>query len=93
MPLTREQIQKAIRCEDWQKLRVSLKGVSTQDKLDALERYLVIDKKSCCTDEDRRVQILNYLNALSRGGLIEPLSRDELFAFQFTDRVQARVRR
>lgn len=51
--------------EEWQKFRVSLKGLSTQEKLFCLA-YLW---DSCGDKKDiMRVRICNYLGALIRGG-------------------------
>jgi hypothetical protein len=61
---------------DWQRTRLSMKGKSTEDKLSILEEWystgdpIDVGYESTCID--RQMQIQNYLNALSRGGLIEP---------------------
>lgn len=71
--LTRDEIMSAIKCDDWQTFRLSLKGQSTQAKLIRLEDWL---KHGCshCSVETRQVQVDNYINALLRGG---QLIRDE----------------
>lgn len=74
--LTREAIQKAIKCAEWQRFRVDLKGRTTEDKLVQLKAYLQFEY--CCTAETRRVQVYNYLNALSRGGQIKPVVDGDL---------------
>jgi hypothetical protein len=85
MPLlTRQAIQKAVKCPTWQVIRTKhLKGLPTREKIALLgvyleaTNYLSPDGKQCCTDETRWVQVYNYLNALARGGQIAPVfSRD-----------------
>jgi hypothetical protein len=80
MPLTRQEIRGAVACEKWQAIRLSLKGLSTQSKLNNCQRYLepmswktrdFADAKECCNYETRSIQVLNYLTALSRGGQID----------------------
>lgn len=68
--LVTEEIHKVIKDEAWQRLRVSLKGKSTYIKLQQCSLYIKsFDEGS--SDEARRranVQVMNYLNALKRGG-------------------------
>lgn len=47
----------------WQEFRVSLKGLSTEDKLDKLLSW-----RKAHTDRRGQVQVDNYINALKRGG-------------------------
>jgi hypothetical protein len=75
--MTREEIQEAIKCNEWQKLRLSLKGQSTESKLRILKVYLK-EPNFCCAPKRRRVQVHNYLNALSRGGIIQPVQPFDL---------------
>jgi len=57
--------------QSWQKVRLSMKGISTPDKLKVLAAY-----RAECIENDRhgmltqryQVQIDNYINALKRGG-------------------------
>jgi hypothetical protein len=69
-----EQIHAAIADPEWQKLRLSLKGQSTRDKLTKLEEWLssITEVDIRTSDLDRFIQVQNYLNALARGGQIEP---------------------
>lgn len=69
--LTRKQIAEAIKCEDWQRTRLAMKKTSTQAKLETCRTYLEIDRY-CCDRNRQRAQVENYLNALSRGGIIKP---------------------
>ena len=71
--LTREEIQIAIQCNNWQRDRLALKGTSTEHKISWLKSYLASNDTRCCSMKHRRVQVYNYLNALSRGGLIHPV--------------------
>jgi len=70
--LSQDEILKAIACDGWQRFRVSLKGNRTWIKLDKL-RYYRGTGSGCCGQDRRDVQVLNYLNALARGGQIAPL--------------------
>ena len=65
--LKREEIQKAINNESWQNFRKSLKEHDTKEKLDLLKWWYgrAVDKNLA------EVQIINYINALKRGGLIK----------------------
>lgn len=57
----------------WQKVRLSMKGISTEQKLIVLDRYRS-DMIACNDDilsHRHQVQIDNYLQALHRGGLIK----------------------
>lgn len=75
--MMREEIQIAITCNNWQRDRIKLKGTTTAHKISWLRRYLTDSSTVCCSLKHRRVQVYNYLNALSRGGLIKPvLPRD-----------------
>lgn len=57
------EILQAVKDPDWQTFRLSLKGLSTADKLKRLETYRN-------THEGRvdEVRVDNYINALLRGG-------------------------
>jgi hypothetical protein len=64
--LTQQEIQDAVKNEDWQEFRKSLKGLPTEDKLEELFEYL-------CTRTDipfatAQIRVDNYINALLRGG-------------------------
>lgn len=61
-----EVIQFCVNDDDWQKFRLSLKGVSTEKKLDMLQDWL--NDHNC--DRRATVQVNNYLGALKRGGQI-----------------------
>jgi len=58
----------AVKDEEWQCVRVSMKGVSLQRKYDTLITYLQVEP----TDRQRQIRVTNYVTALSRGGLIKP---------------------
>lgn len=61
--------------DEWQKFRVSLKGMSTEKKLVRLERRVYamqIKHGSTSTEcELEFVRIFNYIGALIRGGLVD----------------------
>jgi hypothetical protein len=64
------EIMEAVKNERWQTFRLSLKGLSTSDKLEKLKAYMrnsrYEDKGSLSRVE--QVRIDNYINALLRGG-------------------------
>ena len=63
---------------EWQRFRLSLKGLPTQEKLQALqvyyEEYSYAETNSVDWSilVDRRVQVDNYIKALCRGGQLYP---------------------
>jgi hypothetical protein len=70
-------IQEAVADPRWQALRKSLKGLSTVKKLERLrdwywhEHYLPLaEYHNMLPNEYYYVQVVNYVNALKRGGLI-----------------------
>jgi hypothetical protein len=68
---TRE-ILKAVRNENWQKFRESLKGLQTEEKLQRLLKYWSRTTHSLSENRMRKVRIWNYINALRRGGQLGP---------------------
>jgi len=60
------EIDDAINDPEWQEFRVSLKGLSTEEKLNKLEQWLKIHK-----GHKAKVQVINYMNALKRGGQVK----------------------
>lgn len=68
--IARADVQKHVTDSEWQRIRVSMKGMSTSDKLTTLEEYwntprMIIGHTE---REARRVRVINYLTALKRGG-------------------------
>ena len=70
-------IAQAVDNEEWQKVRLSMKGISTTDKLDVLYKYYdtqMMDRHQthqlpvCEKCEDVKIRIDNYLKSLARGG-------------------------
>ncbi len=55
---------------DWQHLRTSMKGLTTKQKMWALHEYLY-DIACVVTDRNRWVRVVNYINALKRGGQLK----------------------
>lgn len=53
---------------EWQKVRVSMKGTTNLVKFRSLCQWLVQNNFSYSS----RIQVTNYVTALSRGGLIVP---------------------
>lgn len=56
--------------EEWQSMRLSMKGVPTESKLDMLEKWreMQIGLNGDMLSHRHQVQIDNYINALKRGG-------------------------
>lgn len=67
---TSRRIAQAVDDEGWQEFRLSLKGISTQDKLQKLVGYYNAGK--LLTDDTVYIRVDNYLKALARGGQIAP---------------------
>lgn len=78
-------IAEAVDNEEWQKFRLSMKGKSTQDKLEMLHGYWltevdeershvasVILNAACRQDCDICIRVDNYIKALCRGGQLYP---------------------
>ena len=66
-----EEIMEAVKDDCWQEFRLSLKGLSTTEKLKRLEGYLLkveLASKDGNTPRVEQVRIDNYINALLRGG-------------------------
>lgn len=78
-----KRIARAVDDQTWQEFRLSLKGKSTQQKLDMLHDYYNKNHKG--TDEDWletvEIRVDNYLKALARGGQLAP-SKDYMAAFK-----------
>lgn len=66
--LDRKDIQWAVKDELWQTVRVSMKGISLESKYRTLCTWLYANDFS----KQAKIQITNYVTALSRGGLIKP---------------------
>lgn len=67
MSMTRDQINDAVDDVEWQRFRISLKGMSTEEKLQRLHIYRPIYVESQ-EDIKKLVRVANYINALKRGG-------------------------
>lgn len=74
--LSRAEIQRAIKDQQWQKLRVSMKGKSTEEKLKMCRDWLRVGflaepfkaSESGLGYDIAIIQVTNYINALKRGG-------------------------
>lgn len=53
---------------EWQRVRLSLKGQTTERKLLTLDAWRTLKLVGGELPRDRQVQIDNYINALKRGG-------------------------
>jgi hypothetical protein len=61
------QIASAVDDQGWQEFRISLKGLTTREKLRKLKSYLASGPGGRDT---RKVRVDNYLKALARGGQV-----------------------
>lgn len=59
----------AIKDEDWQVLRQSLKGQSLELKYVALSHWIKVSQNAVQLNH-RKLQVGNYVNALRRAGLV-----------------------
>jgi hypothetical protein len=66
--LSRSEIGEAIKNSSWQNIRLSMKGVTLEEKYNILTRWLSF----CSYSREAQIQVTNYVTALSRGGLIKP---------------------
>jgi hypothetical protein len=68
--LTKEEILQAVKDGEWQEFRLSLKGLSTQEKLERLEERMLKEERrnGGGLSREQEVRIDNYINALLRGG-------------------------
>ena len=62
--LNRKEIKQAIKDNDWQEFRLTLKGQSTKQKLRMLRQWKRKNKNS----KKSLIQTENYINALKRAG-------------------------
>lgn len=65
----RDEVQRYTPDPRWQKIRLSMKGRSTEEKYGILCRWLETEGRE---KRSAQVQVTNYVTALSRGGLIKP---------------------
>lgn len=70
---TKERIHKAVSNQEWQIFRISLKGKTTERKLQLLKEYFEEKVSGDCLDgtdsyDDVCIRVDNYIKALCRGG-------------------------
>ena len=66
-----ERVRVAVADPDWQKVRLSMKGISTDEKIKTLEMYYDDHTRLSVSDEEFelvKIRIDNYIKALCRGG-------------------------
>jgi hypothetical protein len=56
-------VLEAVNDVEWQTLRISLKGLPTEEKLSRLRKYIGED-----ASHEAKVRVTNYVYALKRGG-------------------------
>lgn len=69
------EVKEAINDDEWQELRISMKGASLDEKYSKLTAYRALKVAQRLSNSEMRkvdVRITNYITALSRGGLIKP---------------------
>lgn len=66
--VSKDEVLEYVRNEEWQAVRRSMLGTSLLVKYNTLLAWLVIKNYSYAS----KVQVTNYVTALSRGGLIKP---------------------
>lgn len=71
MFLSAQEIARVVKDEQWQDIRMSMKGETTQEKLKICLDW--IRSATAASRQDREMQVMNYLNALARGGQIAPI--------------------
>lgn len=70
-----EEVKEAVNNAQWQQIRASMRGMSTEDKYKTLTAYLRFKQDMLVSEHEMRmveVRITNYITALSRGGIIKP---------------------
>lgn len=65
----KEETLDAVKDEDWQVLRNSLKGQSLELKYVALSHWIKVSPNAIALNR-RKLQVGNYVNALRRAGLV-----------------------
>jgi hypothetical protein len=60
-------ILECVKDEKWQEIRLSMKGTTTAQKVQTLREWLDYNDRSFSS----RVQVINYVNALKRGGQVK----------------------
>lgn len=73
---TTNEIREAINDENWQRFRLSLKGLSTEAKLRRLDAYVSNREVTGRYNRVEQVRIDNYINALLRGGQLKRVGRN-----------------
>lgn len=66
--VTKQEVNRYVRDAHWQRIRMSMKGLSTELKYKILCNYLAENP----TSRAYQVRVTNYVTALSRGGIIKP---------------------
>ena len=66
--LTRDGIDTAIKDQHWQEVRLSMKGMTTDQKIDTLYWFMAQRGRD---DKVATICVQNYVNALKRGGQIK----------------------
>lgn len=69
----KEETLDAVKDEDWQILRSSLKGQQLELKYHALTHWIKVSTNVVQLNR-RKLQVGNYVNALRRAGLVPPRS-------------------
>lgn len=72
IPLTREEIDSAIRDDAWQRFRVSMLGQTVETRYYRLRQWIEDHRyPSVHGYRQAQIQVANYINALKRGGMVK----------------------
>ena len=68
MKFTMQQIWDAVADDNWQRVRISMKGITTEQKLKVCHLYYIEHASNQTEKREVDIRIDNYLKALCRGG-------------------------
>ena len=69
--ITRIQIQEVIKNQEWQRVRVWMKGKTLKEKINDCNKWLEFNDFS----KQSKIQIINYINALKRSAYSQDIKK------------------